>query len=39
MLARLADAKLPNGSTGFFYADTFTFGTPLYRSALDAAIQ
>jgi hypothetical protein len=39
VLARLADAKLPNGTTGFFYADAFTFGTPLYRSALDAAIQ
>jgi hypothetical protein len=39
MLARLANAKLPNGTTGFFYADSFTFGTPLYRSALEAAIQ
>jgi hypothetical protein len=39
VLARLADAKLPNGIPGFFYADAFTFGTPLYRSALDAAIQ
>jgi hypothetical protein len=39
VLARLANAKLPNGSIGFFYADAFTFGTPLYRSALDAAIQ
>jgi hypothetical protein len=39
VLARLANAKLPNGTTGFFYADAFTFGTPLYRSALDAAIQ
>ena len=39
VLARLANAKLPNGTTGFFYADSFTFGTPLYRSALDAAIQ
>ena len=39
VLARLADAKLPNGNTGFFYADAFTFGTPLYRSALDAVIQ
>jgi hypothetical protein len=39
VLARLANAKLPNSTTGFFYADAFTFGTPLYRSALDAAIQ
>ena len=39
VLARLADAELPDGTTGFFYADAFTFGTPLYRSALDAAIQ
>jgi hypothetical protein len=39
VLARLANAKLPNGTAGFFYADAFTFGTPLYRSALDAAIQ
>ncbi len=39
VLARLANAKLLDGSVGFFYADAFTFGTPLYRSALDAAIQ
>lgn len=39
VLARLANAKLPNGTAGFFYADSFTFGTPLYRSALEAAIQ
>jgi hypothetical protein len=39
ILGRLANAKLPNGTTGFFYADAFTFGTPLYRSALDAAVQ
>jgi hypothetical protein len=25
--------------TGFFAPDNFTFGTPLYRSALEAAIQ
>ena len=28
-----------NGATGFFYLDRFTFGTPLERSALEAAIQ
>ena len=39
VLARLADAKLPDGTAGFFYADSFTFGTPLYRSNLEAAIQ
>jgi len=39
VLARLADAKQANGAPGFFYADCFTFGTPLYRSNLEAAIQ
>ena len=39
VLARLADAKQPDGTEGFFYADSFTFGTPLYRSNLEAAIQ
>ena len=29
----------PDGTTGFFYLDRFTFGTPLERSALEAAIQ
>ena len=39
VLKALADAQNPNGSTGFFYADSFTFGTPLYRANLEAAIQ
>jgi hypothetical protein len=39
VLARLADAKQASGAPGFFYADCFTFGTPLYRSNLEAAIQ
>jgi uncharacterized phage protein gp47/JayE len=44
VLARLsATASPPTGSTsgaqGFFFADRFTFGVPLYRSALEAAIQ
>lgn len=39
VLSRLADAIQPNGTPGFFYADSFTFGTPLYRSNLEAAIQ
>jgi hypothetical protein len=39
VLARLADAVQPDGTAGFFYADSFTFGTPLFRSNLEAAIQ
>jgi hypothetical protein len=39
VLTRLADAQQPDGKAGFFYADSFSFGTPLYRSALEAAIQ
>jgi hypothetical protein len=35
----LSDKVNPDGSTGFFYFDNFTFGTPLERSALEAAIQ
>jgi hypothetical protein len=39
VLERLADQKYSDGTTGYFYADSFTFGTPLYRSSLEAAIQ
>jgi hypothetical protein len=39
VLDRLGSATRPDGSTGFFFADRFTFGTPLYRSRLEAAIQ
>jgi hypothetical protein len=39
VLSRLADAQQANGQQGFFYADCFTFGTPLYRSQLEVAIQ
>jgi hypothetical protein len=39
VLDRLGSAARPDGSTGFFFADRFTFGTPLYRSRLEAAIQ
>lgn len=39
VLTALSDAQNPDGSTGFFYLDNFTFGTPLERSALEAAIQ
>ena len=35
----LSAAKNPDGATGFFYVDNFTFGQPLERSALEAAIQ
>jgi hypothetical protein len=39
VLKTLSTSKFPDGSTGFFYFDRFTFGTPLERSALEAAIQ
>lgn len=39
VVSALSTKKLPDGSTGFFYLDRFTFGTPLERSALEAAIQ
>ena len=39
VLNRLGNAMRPDGSSGFFFADRFTFGTPLYRSRLEAAIQ
>jgi len=39
ILRALSTAKFPNGTTGFFYFNNFTFGTPLERSALEAAIQ
>ena len=39
VLQRLADKKRLDGTEGFFYADSFTFGTPLYRANLEAAIQ
>jgi len=39
LLSALSTSVLPNGSTGFFYFDNFTFGTPLERSALEAVIQ
>lgn len=35
----LSAAKNPDGTTGFFYVDNFTFGQPLERSSLEAAIQ
>jgi hypothetical protein len=39
VLDRLGSATRADESTRFFFADRFTFGTPLYRSRLEAAIQ
>lgn len=39
VISALSTSKFPTGATGFFYFDNFTFGTPLERSALEAAIQ
>lgn len=39
VLARLGSARLSDGTLGFFHVDNFTFGVPLERSALSAAIQ
>jgi hypothetical protein len=39
VVSALSTSKFLDGSTGFFYFDHFTFGTPLERSALEAAIQ
>jgi hypothetical protein len=39
VLDRLGSATRPDNAAGFFFADRFTFGTPLYRSRLEAAIQ
>ena len=39
VLDRLGSATRPGDATGFFFADRFTFGSPLYRSRLEAAIQ
>jgi uncharacterized phage protein gp47/JayE len=39
ILSILSDARLPNDSMGFFYPDRWSFGMPLERSALEAAIQ
>jgi hypothetical protein len=39
ILKALSSLSYPDGTIGFFYTDRFTFGTPLERSALEAAIQ
>ncbi len=35
----LGSSTRANDASGFFFADRFSFGTPLYRSRLEAAIQ
>ena len=35
----LGSSTRPDWATGFFFADRFSFGSPLYRSRLEAAIQ
>jgi predicted phage baseplate assembly protein len=39
VIAALSGSGCATSPTGFFFADRFTFGTPLYRSRLEAAIQ
>ncbi|MBG1269466.1 hypothetical protein F8S12_25350 [Nostoc sp. WHI] len=39
LLVVLSATKFPNGRIGFFWADRWSFGQPLERSALEAAIQ
>jgi predicted phage baseplate assembly protein len=39
VLDRLGSSRRATGASGFFFADHFTFGTPLERSRLEAAIQ
>ena len=39
VLDRLGSTTRADDALGFFFADRFTFGTPLYRSRLEAAIQ
>jgi hypothetical protein len=38
VLRALSATRNPDGSTGFFHPDNFTFGTPLYLSAIYARI-
>jgi hypothetical protein len=39
LLTRLGTGRLIDGTPAFFYFDQFTFGTPLERSRMEAAIQ
>nr|WP_254437991.1 putative baseplate assembly protein [Ruegeria arenilitoris] len=38
VLIELSAARLPNGRTGFFHPDNFTFADPVYLSALYARV-
>ncbi|WP_299605084.1 putative baseplate assembly protein [uncultured Tateyamaria sp.] len=38
VLAALSAERLPDGSIGFFHPDNFTFGQPLYLSAIYARV-
>ncbi|MEO0914480.1 MAG: putative baseplate assembly protein, partial [Pseudomonadota bacterium] len=38
VLAALSAERLPDGSVGFFHPDNFTFGQPLYLSAIYARV-
>jgi hypothetical protein len=39
ILKQLSDEQFPDGKVGFFHPDNFTFGQPLYLSALLARIE
>jgi len=39
VLKALSSRRFADGTTGFFHPERFSFGTPLERSALEAAIQ
>ena len=39
VLEALSASTLPDGRTGFFHPDNFSFGQPLYLSAILAAVQ
>ncbi|MDO8586982.1 MAG: baseplate J/gp47 family protein [Armatimonadota bacterium] len=39
VLSALSAEKSPDGTIGFFHYDRFSFGMPLERSALEAAVQ
>jgi hypothetical protein len=39
ILKALSSRKFADGTTGYFYTDRFSFGTPLERSELEAVVQ
>jgi Baseplate J-like protein len=39
LLERLSNRTLPDGTRGFFHADEFTFGQPVYLSRIYAVVQ